>query len=436
MRAPVLSDLMLRWGGKFHQDVMWNMSSFAISAAAGVLLNALIGATYGAGALGVFIQVFAVYTLFSQFSAMGIHFSVLQATAANVKDRGVCAAILLGAIPPTLVLSAAAAAAMWLAGDIIGMIVSNSKASAGGVSAGIAWATAGLFLFGVNKVLQGAINGQSWMKSFASLQVIRAMLMIGFFLVVWGANWPADRLPSVLTAAEIGVFLVGMTMLLRQRYFSGATGDIRSWIWEHLHFGVRSVGAAALTALNSWIDALMLGHFCGEVAVGVYGLPMMLAAGFYQVLVVLRNNYNPRLVQKYEAQDLAGMERMIQRGKRLTYMAMIGAGVLVVALYPLAASVLNHKGTFVEGWPILAILLGGVVLVSGYVPFSHILMLARRPGLQTWTIVLTVVLKVVLNLALIPFLAGIGAAIATAVSYVFNVALMIGLTRRLLKVRL
>ena len=280
------------------------------------------------------------------------------------------------------------------------------------------------------------INGLSWMKSFASLQVIRSVLMIASFFGMWAADWDAQRLPLALTIAELGVLPVAAIMLARGRYFRGATGDIWAWSRQHLSFGLRSFGAAALTALNNWIDVLMLGHFSGDDVVGLYGLPATLTAGFYQVLVVLRNNYNPRLVAAYESGDLPGLESMIHRGKRVTYLVIGAAALLLLNAYPMAAAALDHKGTFMAGWPILAFLLAGIVAVAGYVPFSHVLMLARRPGIQTWTIVLTLTLKIAGNWVLIPVLSATGAALVTAACYVFNAALMIYLTRRLIHVRL
>ncbi len=420
-----------RWEGKFQRDVCWNLGSFAVSALAAVIINVLVGVTYGTAALGAFVQVFAIYTFFSQFSALGINYSVLQATAANADDRRTCATILAGAATPTLVLAAASAIVLWAGRGLIGDLVSSPA-----VSEGIAWAAPGLFLFGLNKVLQGMINGLSWMRSFASLGVIRSLLMIISFVVIRQAAWPAETIPLVLTVAEVGVFVVAVATLRSGGYFRGAKDSIWSWARHHLHFGLRSFAAAALTALNNWIDVLMLGHFVGDHEVGVYAIPAMVAAGFYQILVVLRNNYNPHLVTKYKANDLADLEKMIHRGKRLTYLAMLVAAALVLAIYPIAARALDAGGAFLDGWPILAILLCGIVAVAGYVPFNHILMLANRPGLHTWTIVLTVLVKVAANWALIPVFAAKGAALATAGCYVFNAALMIYLTRRLINVRL
>ena len=85
------------------------------------------------------------------------------------------------------------------------------------------------------------------------------------------------------------------------------------------------------------------------------------------------------------------------------------------------------------GWPLFATLVIGLVVVSGYIPFNHILLAAGRPGTHTLVILLTLACNIIGNALLIPLLSAQGAAIATAVSYVCHVVFLLALTRVAIK---
>ena len=60
---------------------MSNYVALGILGVSGLAINFLIGGYYGAVALGVFNQAYAVYVLVSQIAVMGIHHSTLKYVA-------------------------------------------------------------------------------------------------------------------------------------------------------------------------------------------------------------------------------------------------------------------------------------------------------------------------------------------------------------------
>jgi O-antigen/teichoic acid export membrane protein len=411
--------------------VTWNLAGLAFTSAAGVILNVLIAVFYDAAVLGVFSQVFALYVFFSQFSVLGIHFSVMQGAARHAGDVRKVRSVLIGALVPTIVLSAAFTSALVAARGYVGQILSSP-----GVAAGIAWAGPGLFLFGINKILQSATNGLGWMGWFAALQTLRSAVMLAAFGFVWLARMPGESISVVFTVSEACFFVVAAVLLAQGGYIWGPVEDLAHWMKWHLWFGLRSFPIGALTALNTRLDVLMLGYFTNDAMVGIYSLPAMLAMGIYQILIVLRNNYNPRLLQKYHAGMIDSLEADIRRGKRRTYLLMAMAGALIVALYPVGVWAVGGKKVLMDGWPVTAILIAGLVAGAGYVPFNHLLMLAGRPAVQAGTVLVAVAVNFLGNLVLIPCWAACGAAVATGIAILCHTALLIYLTKRLIRVRI
>ena len=417
--------------GKFQRDVTWNMASFAVMAVCGILFNVLVGLCYGASTLGVFNQVFAVYIFFSQFAALGIHYSALKHSAERAKDRSAFSSVLVGALIPTCFLAAVSCTAYLLVRPLVGQVLESP-----GVTTGMAWSSAGLFFFAINKVLLGGINGLRWMKAFAVLQASRPVVMVATFLAAYSLELPGNVLPVAFSAAEIVVFVGAIGLIARRGYLHRRAGRVGNWIRTHLSFGVRSFASGAMVELNTRVDVLMLGYFGEDELVGVYSFAAILAEGIYQLLVVLRNNYNPRLVQYLKHGDLDRLSQIIRRGKRSTYLMMFMVGVVAIALFPAGVWIVGGQAAYMSGWPLFATLVIGLVVASGYIPFNHILVAAGRPGTHTLLILLTVLCNVIGNAVLIPLLSAQGAALATAFSHVCHVVLLFALTRIAIKLYL
>ncbi|MFQ5654930.1 MAG: polysaccharide biosynthesis C-terminal domain-containing protein [Planctomycetota bacterium] len=414
--------------GKLERDIGWNIVSLGVAGVSGILLNLLIGLRYDAGALGVFNQVFAAYIFFSQFAVAGVHFSTLKHVAEGAQDPPRAGAIVFSALLLTGCLASLSSAAFWLAGGIIGSILESP-----GVTEGIAWAAPGLIFFALNKVLLAAFNGLRWMGLYAFCQALRPVLVLAAFIVAAILRAPPAALPVALTVGEGLLFILALLRIIPR--LAGSLGGAGVWVRRHVDFGLRSFLGGALIELNTRVDVLMLGYFASDRLVGIYSLAAILAEGLYQLLIVIRNNINPLLVTLTSRMQLDELRRLAVRTKGATYLLMLGVGAIAVAGYPFILENLTRGSELARSWPIFAILMLGIVISSGYVPFGGILLQAGRPGLHTAMIGGVVAFNCAANLLLIPFWGAIGAAVATSLSFVFAAFLLVILTQRTVGVR-
>ncbi len=396
---------------KFRSDVLWNFASLAFLGISGIGLNVLISDVYGAAALGVFNQVWTVYIFFSQLAVGGIDLSALKEVSEHRESRGRVLDIALGALVPTLVLGGAATLLFVLTrGTFAGMFESP------GVATGMAMAAPGLFCFALNKVLFAILNGLQRMRAFAILQSCRFVgLLVGFF-VAQALGLAAEEIAFVLTFSE-GVTFLGLAFEVGRHLAWRRGAAWTGWSGRHLAYGVRSFLSGALLELNSRVDILMLGIFHGDAVVGVYSFAAMLAEGVFQLLVKLQNNYNPILAQHIATKRLEELRPIVRRGKRVAWLLMLAVSVVAVLAYPLFLLILDDP-EFAAGRISFAILLAGIVLSAGYMPFQQTLLMAGHPALHTFLMALVVGTNVVGNALLIPSYAGPGAAIATAIAFV------------------
>jgi O-antigen/teichoic acid export membrane protein len=416
--------------GKFRRDVAWNFASLAVLGVSGIALQALIGRHYGAATLGVFNQVLAAYILFSQAAAGGINLSALRAIAEDASDRARISSIVAGATLPVLALAAVFSLAFYLSRGLAADVLESPD-----VALGIAAATPGLFFFALNKLLLGVVNGVQRMRAYAVYQAARYLLILAGLGIAFLRSVPGPRLAFVFSFAEILLFLA---LVVEVAFLVSwpRTRDWVAWSWRHLAYGMKSAVSGMLLELNSRIDVLMIGYFLSDALVGIYSFASMLAEGLFQLLVVLQTNYNPLLARGLAERALERLAQTVRRGRNWTYAGMAGVGVVAVAVYPIAVRLLAGEGEFAESRIPFALLMGGIVAISGYYPFHQTLLMADLPAWHTLLMSGTVGCNVLFNALLIPRLGIAGAALATGLALAASVVLLKLLVRRLVGLRL
>ena len=108
---------------KTARDLSWNYVSFFIMGISGILMNAIVAATMGVAALGVFNQIMAVYVLTSQVAVGGVHYSGLKHVAEYADDPEALGGIRWSALFVVCLASVFVAICVYLASGTIGGIM-------------------------------------------------------------------------------------------------------------------------------------------------------------------------------------------------------------------------------------------------------------------------------------------------------------------------
>jgi O-antigen/teichoic acid export membrane protein len=146
----------------------------------------------------------------------------------------------------------------------------------------------------------------------------------------------------------------------------------------------------------------------------------MLADGFTQLPVVLRTNINPILTQTFHDNGTAALENVVRRGKRLSYLFMIPIGLVAILGYPML-NFLGFAPEFNQSWLVFTILMIGILLSAGYLPFQMIFNQVGQPGRQTIFLTMFFLTNIILNLLFIPLFGMYGSALATALAFMFQI---------------
>jgi len=408
---------------KFGRDLAWNAAGFGVLGVSGIVVNVVIGRCFGASALGVFNQVFALYIFFSQLAVFGVHFSALKHVSQFHYDSAKVSAIVGAALFLAVCSATAWCVAGFFAADLLGSLFESD-----GLVVGWRLVIPGLWCFALNKVLLSVVNGLRHMRLFAVAQASRYVLMVVALVVCAVLQVDGNALAVVITVAECLLFLVLLSYVMF--HVRPVTGNAAGWLRPHIVFGAKSFLSGTMISLNSRVDIIMLGLFLSDSRVGVYSMAALVVEGIAQLTVVFRSNVNPLLARYLAGGELAGLKQAVGKTLRTFYPVMIGVCIIAALVYPLFLNFAVGGKAFNDSVLVLVILLAGLACCAGYMPFNMILLQGGRPGWHTIYMTATVAGNVGLNAIMIPLMGIFGAAGATAASFVLSIVYLRVLARK------
>jgi O-antigen/teichoic acid export membrane protein len=409
---------------KLAAGVLANYASLIVMGASGLVINLAIARLQGSAAQGVFNQIYAVFVILSQLSCGALHHSAQKHIAEHSDDPGSHRAIAWPALGAAALSGAVVSLALYLLAPRIGRAFDSLP-----LADGLKLVAPGLFLFTLNKVMLGILNGQRLMLHFAALQTTRSLLLaLGAVTVAW-KGLPAHLYGLVFTLAE-AVVLFGAAVVVERNLPKADTASSTPWLARHLQFGARGLVTGILTEANLRVDILVLGLLADDATVGIYSLVSAICEAFYNLFHVVRINLNPLIASELASGNRERLQALIGKVQPLAVGGALLVALVTVAAFPLVVQLLIGNPSYLAGLVPLAILLAGFTIYAAMLPFDFALLQAGFPALQSAYLVAQVAANLALNLVLVPRYGMQGSAIATALAFVLSMPLLAVLVRR------
>ena len=276
--------------------------------------------------------------------------------------------------------------------------------------------------------LTGIWLGQGRMGPIGLVTVAGPLLTLVFFAGFWFADpsLTAGKVVAMLLSWALARLVVGLVVLAR--FWSEATQGQQDWspLRRDIPF-IAIIGLANLVGLMNYrVDLFLVEHYLGLASTGVYSIAIMVA----ELLWLLSSAVTQAAYARIGLPDRDTAARLVVR---------IVHGNLMVLL--LAAPALYLAARFVLPWLLgpaygdasllLVILLPGVLSYGAASPLSaYFTNHAGRPQVPALVAGLSMLINVALCVALIPRIGIIGGAVATTVSYVISVIVLLLLFAR------
>ena len=155
--------------------------------------------------------------------------------------------------------------------------------------------------------------------------------------------------------------------------------------------------------------------------VGIYSFAALFAEGFYQLLIVLQNILNPIMAREFSESKLNEFYNKFEEIKQKTSKALIFICILSIIFYPLFLNIITNKNEFANSYIPFSILVIGITIASGYIPFYNIFSMSDMPRLQSIFMLLIFLTNVIFNSIFIPIYGINGAALGTGISFIASI---------------
>lgn len=372
-----------------------------------IIAQALGKVDYGSVALGV-----ATLTFVSTITIMGMKPGIgrfLPRSDEETHKRGVVKSAIEISLPVTLL---AAAFIFAFAGDISRFVVEDSSLK------GILQLSAlGIPFRNVYKLAIGGVQGSKKTLPKVMMQNITVPLTrLVTILVAVGLGYGALGAMFAYAAAFIAAGILGCYYL--KKYTELFSFGPRKYLHAKLLvFSAPLVVNGIMGKILADMDTFLLGYYVSTGDVGIYNVVYPIALLLLMVLMSFSFLFMPLLSEFHAENNYAKMRRFYQMTTKWIFLITLPM-YLILVLY--ADIVIGYSfGTeFTEGAPALIILITGFLFHTLLGPNAKTMTTVGRTKFVMVTSIIAAALNLVLNLALIPEYSYIGAAIATAVSYV------------------
>ncbi|MCI8322178.1 MAG: oligosaccharide flippase family protein [Lachnospiraceae bacterium] len=394
---------------KFVEGLIWNYGSVVILSISGFLINFLIICFYDAAALGVFSRAQAWYGVLSQITVWGVHMSVMRLIPEYQDARREQEMILSSAMAGVLMFSVVCV-------GMIELLLPRIITEHGRLLTSMQILMPGLVFFSLNKILLNYLNGLSMMKSYAFFQSLRYLVIVVIVWVMGALQCDYKWLTASFTGAELVVLAACVGYLIHRGLFIRHPG--LKYLKRHASFGTRILLSNLVNELNTKVDIICLGFFVGDdYLIGIYSFAVLFAEGFYQLYFVVRRSINPKITEYYVRDTLKEGIGMLNSGlKRALRVASPLAFAALLTGYYVICCLLQRK-EYLSGLTFLIVICLAIVVSGRKIILGNIFAQTSFPAIESLFNLITVISNFILNVIFILWLGLMGAAVATALSY-------------------
>lgn len=393
-----------------------------VSAAIAFVSQILLARWIGDFEYGIFVLVWTAAIIAGNLSCFGFATSIIRfvpqyrASGAHDELRGI---LLTGRI--FTLLAATAVAAFGVAATLVLASTIESYYVAPFVLGALA-----LPMIALGDTLEGTARANAWpVKALSPTYIIRPILILLFMVAALGAGFEASAKTAVI-AAILATYATTIVQLLAitasvDRMVPDGPKQVNFGEWMAVSIPIFLVEGFLFLLTNA--DVLVVGHYLPPEKVAVYFATAKTLALVHFVYFAVKAGVSQRYAQLIHSGTKEELEDFVISSARWTFWPSLFMGGVVLVLGEPLLSLFGES--FTSGYPILFVLVAGVVMRASVGPAESLLNMSGNQTVCAWIYGLTLVLSIGLCSVLIPAWGLWGAAASFSAGMVFE-ALALG----------
>jgi O-antigen/teichoic acid export membrane protein len=389
-----------------------------VSAVIAFVSQVFLARWMGSFEYGIFVLVWTTMVIAGNVSCLGFHTSVIRFIP-EYREKGLLPE-LRGILVVSRLFVLVASSLIAALGVLIIVLLAPSIESYYVVPFVLGFVC--LPMIALSDMLQGISRANSWaVFALSPTYLVRPVLI----LALMGAALAAGYLPDARTALVVAIAatylttiwqLVGVTGRLRRKLPSGPRA-VHFRAWFAVSLPIFLVESFFFLLTNA--DVLMVGFFMQPDDVAIYFATVKTLALVHFVYFAVKAG----VAQRYAAYTHGGPEKLAAFARDTVSWTFWPSLVMAIVVLALGQPMLWLFGpAFVAGYPLLFLLVVGVVARSAVGPAESLLTMTGNQNVCAFVYALTLALNIALSVVLIPILGLWGAAIATTASMAFEAA--------------
>jgi O-antigen/teichoic acid export membrane protein len=276
-------------------------------------------------------------------------------------------------------------------------------------------------MIALGDTLDGTARSRSWaLVALAPTYIIRPILSLLVMTIAHATGFAPTAMTAIVSAiiATYVTTLVQLSVVNRRfkAVVSPGSRTIRFGEWFAVSLPIFLVEGFFFLLTNA--DVLMVGRFLEPDKVATYFATVKLLALVHFVYFSVKAGAAQRYSELMHTHDHAQLAQFARDTARWTFWPSLAMAIILLILgKPL---LLLFGAQFTDGYPLLFVLVVGVVARASVGPAESLLNMAGKQKICASVYALTLIVNICLSILLIPVYGLPGAAFATAFSMVFE----------------
>jgi O-antigen/teichoic acid export membrane protein len=276
-------------------------------------------------------------------------------------------------------------------------------------------------MMALGDILEGTARSRSWVvTALMPTYIIRPLLSLLFMIAAVLIGF-APTAVTGLMAAILATYATTLSQLLRikgrlSRLIPAGPQAFHMREWFAVSVPIFLVEGFFFLLIN--VDVLMVGHFMDPDHVAIYFAATKILALAHFVYFAVKAGVAQRYSQLLHSGDQERFASFVSDSVRWTFWPTLGLGVILLLLGQPLLSLFGPS--FIEGYPLLFVLVIGVIARASVGPTESLLNMSGNQNVCAALYAVALCINVALNMLLIPRFGLLGAAMATAIAMVFE----------------
>ncbi|HWQ95743.1 MAG TPA: flippase, partial [Candidatus Methylomirabilis sp.] len=398
---------------KFAFDVGITFIASMISMLLGFVITIILGRQLGAEELGLYRMASTIYGIAMLFAAIGIPAAIIKYVAEYKGDRRKTNSIVSAGVITSLLLGIGFSLLFFFLSGIFEGIFKMQGLSS------LLKILSPVFPFAlVSGTLLGFLNGLREMKKYGIATILQSVLMliVSLVLIYQGLGVAGVVIGIVISSIGSCFYLIKIS----KPYFKILLEEYAQTTKEMLLFGVQIFGANAINLINYQADTLLIGYFLTASDVGYYGVAVAFSTFIWLVPQAIQTITYPATSEYWSTNNHAAIQVMFDKSFKYTTCILLPLGLGTEFFSREIVTIMFGKDFVYSALPLQILIVGAVIYGITAKTIGGSTSAVGRPDINLKLVSISAVSNIILNLALIPNFGIIGAAIATATSFIIT----------------